>query len=183
MLTIVVPKTQLWDDETGHFVYLKNDVTLNMEHSLIAISKWESMYKKAFLTDKPKTRGEMVDYIKCMTINKNVPELAWRCLTKENMSQIEEYIKDPHTATCIKQREGEGRGGRGDVLTSEYIYYLMTAAQIPWEAQTWHINRLLTLIRVYALKQEKPKKSRPGDVNKRNAALNAARRAKSGSRG
>lgn len=173
MLTISVPATEIFDEIRDEFVYVEA-CALQLEHSLISISKWESKWCKPFLVNKDKTSEEIIDYIKCMTLNKHVDNNVYRCLTQSNISQINDYIGAPMTATYFSTPE---RGGKnGEQITSELIYYWMIALNIPFECQKWHINRLLTLVRVCNIKNQPPKKMSKRDIISRNAALNAARR-------
>lgn len=174
MLQITIPSRELWDESTNEFVITKEQ-TLQLEHSLISISKWESKWKKAFLTKQEKTHEETIDYIKCMTLNQNVDPNVYNYLTNENIRQINSYIDAPMTATYFSEEKGS-RGGRGEQITSELIYYWMIALQIPFECQKWHLNRLLTLVRVCNIKNQPPKKRSRREIMSRNAALNAARR-------
>lgn len=173
MLQITVPANELWDGEKCEFIPVKEQ-TLQLEHSLISLSKWESKWNKAFFSKKEKTYEETIDYIRCMTITQNVKQEVYQVLTKENFEEINKYIEAPMTATTFSNQHG-GRGGR-EVITSELIYYWMIALNIPFECQKWHINRLLTLIRVCEIKNTPPKKMSRNEIMSRNAALNAARR-------
>ena len=86
------------------------------------------------------------------------------------------------TATTITERNKKGQ--QRQVITSELVYYYMTAYQIPFDpCQKWHFNRLMTLIRVCDAKQQKPAKMKQSDIAKRNRARNAARKARYGTRG
>lgn len=186
MLRITVPASEaveMWDEESQQFVYTKatKEQTLMLEHSLVSLSKWESKWCKAFLTKQPKTEEETIDYIKCMTITPNVDPEVYSRLTRENFKQIEEYIAAPMTATCFSE-DRSSKAGR-ETVTSELIYYWMIALQIPFECQKWHLNRLLTLVRVCNIKNEPPKKRSKRDIMSRNAALNAARRKQLNSKG
>lgn len=174
MLQITIPSRELWDESTNEFVITKEQI-LQLEHSLISISKWESKWQKAFLTKQEKTYEETIDYIKCMTLNQNVDPNVYNYLTNDNIRQINAYIDSPMTATYFSEEKG-GRGGRGEQITSELIYYWMIALQIPFECQKWHLNRLLTLVRVCNIKNQPPKKRSRREIMSRNAALNAARR-------
>lgn len=173
MLRITVPSRELWDERTQEFVKTKEQ-TLQLEHSLVSLSKWESKWNKAFLAKGDKTYEETIDYIKCMTLTQNVPPEVYNYLTKENIRQINEYIDAPMTATYITE-EKSGKG-KGEVVTSELIYYWMIALNIPFECQKWHLNRLITLVRVCNVKNSPPKKRSKRDIASRNAALNAARK-------
>lgn len=173
MLVITIPATEEFDEAKGEFVYVKEQ-TLQLEHSLISISKWESKWCKPFLSKQEKTFEETIDYIKCMTLNKNVSDDVYSCLTQANVNAINDYIGAPMTATYFSNND---RGKRNnEQITSELVYYWMIALNIPFECQKWHINRLLTLIRVCNIKNQPPKKMSRREIISRNAALNAARR-------
>lgn len=181
MLRIYVDGTEFFDESKNEFVRVDGR-QLTLEHSLLSLSKWEAIWKKPFLTDEEKTPEEYLDYIKCMTITQNVDPLLYRCLSKENFEQIKEYIHDPHTATTINSVGPPT--GRHRKITSELIYYWMIANNIPTEYEKWHLNRLLTLIRICAIENnpDKKKMSRK-DIYNQNRQLNAARRAKYNTRG
>lgn len=187
MLTITIKKKEdAWDPVSETFESLDRDWTIQLEHSLISISRWEAIHKKPYLSnDEKKTPDEILDYIRCMTITPNADPHIYKFLSKENLKDIEQYINDPHTATWFNDRATGGRGSkmRSEVLTSELIYYYMIANDIPWEAQKWHINRLLTLIRVCGVKNEGGGKMSKKDILSRNSALNKARRMAMGSKG
>lgn len=156
-------------------------VTLKLEHSLVAISKWESKWNKAFLGKREKTREETLDYIRCMTLNEYVDPIVYSELTNADLYKVKEYLEAKMTASCLPERD---KGESGDTVTSELIYYWMVALQIPFECQYWHLNRLLTLIQICNMKNnpDKRKMSRE-ELLARNRALNAERRAKYHSRG
>ena len=176
MLIIKVPPLELWNEKTQEFIQTKGQ-TLQLEHSLVSLSKWESKWNKAFLTKNEKSSEETRDYIRCMTITQNVNSDVYQRLTTENIDTINKYIESPMTATYFSS---EGKKGRinGDQVTSELIYYWMIALNIPFECQKWHLNRLLTLIKVCNIKNQPPKKRSRADILRRNASLNAARRNK-----
>ena len=174
MLQIKVPLTsEGWDEERQEFVEPEYK-TLQLEHSLISLSKWESKWCKCFFSKESKTAEETIDYIKCMTLTQNVKQDVYDHLTKENIDEINKYIEAPMTATHFYE-DKNNRPSR-EAITSELIYYWMIALNIPFECQKWHINRLLTLIRVCNVKNQPPKKMSKRELMSRNAALNAARR-------
>ena len=175
MLRIIIPSTEMWDEVNEKFVDSKEQV-LQLEHSLVSLSKWESKWCKPFLSKENKTFEETIDYIRCMTINQHVPDEVYNCLTGENIREINEYISAPMTATRFSN-DVIGKGSR-EQITSELIYYWMIALNIPFECQKWHINRLLTLIRVCNIKNQPSKKMSRREIMSRNTALNAARRKK-----
>ena len=181
MLQIVVPiSPEGWDEKKQEFVEPKT-VKLRLEHSLVSLSKWESKWCKPFLSDDEKTPEETIDYIKCMTLTQNVDPDVYNHLTQDNIKEIMDYINAPMTATTF--REDKAKGRNREVVTSELVYYWMVAMNIPFECQKWHLNRLMTLIRVASIKNEPQKKMSKGDTMRRNAELNAARKARMNTRG
>jgi hypothetical protein len=180
VLTIVIPETEEFDPVTSTFTIEKKEV-LSLEHSLVSLSKWESKWKKPFLSGQDKTLEETIDYIRCMTISSNVSPEAYYALTRRDVKLIESYMNDPMTATTISNNKVKNNR---DIITSELIYYWMTELGIPFQpCEKWHINRLLMLIEVCSLKRQKPKNMSPAAIARQNHALNAARRAKHHSRG
>lgn len=185
MLRITIPSVvhEQFDESTNEFIYttVSKEQTLQLEHSLVSLSKWESKWCKPFFSNKDKTDEEIVDYVKCMTLTQNVDPNVYNHLTVNNLNEILNYINAPMTATTFSADRGN-KGGR-EIVTSELIYYWMIALNIPFECQKWHINRLLTLIRVCNIKNAPPKKMSKNDLMRRNAALNASRRKQMHSRG
>lgn len=174
MLQLVIHLTpDGWDEEKEEFVKGETQI-LQLEHSLLSVSKWESKWCKPFLAKGTKTDEEAMDYIQSMTLNKNVDPRVYDKLTTAHIEQINKYIGAPMTATTFTE-DKNGKRNR-EIITSELIYYWMVALNIPFECQKWHLNRLLTLIRVCNVKNAPPKKMSKRDVMSRNAALNAARR-------
>ena len=173
MLQITIPAVELWDERKQEFITTKEQ-TLQLEHSLVSISKWESKWCKPFLSKQEKTFEETLDYIKCMTITQNVDPEVYNYLTNENIEEINKYIEAPMTATYFSD-DKTAKSSR-EQITAELIYYWMIALNIPFECQKWHLNRLLTLIKVCNIKNQPPKKLSKKEIMSRNAALNAARR-------
>ena len=180
MLHIIVPGQELFDEEKNEFIQTKEQ-TIALEHSLVSLAKWEAKWRKPFLSTNEKTYEETIDYIRCMTLTQNVsPDIYYR-LTIENLSTIDAYIEEPMTATWFSQNK-KGKKSR-EKVTAELIYYWMITLNIPFECQKWHLNRLLTLIRVCSVKNEKPKKMKASEWANERAALNAARRKKFNTKG
>jgi hypothetical protein len=180
MLTIVVLGVEMFDDESQEFT-TKDDVTLELEHSLVSLSKWESRHEKPFLGKTEKTSDEVLDYIKCMVLTPNVPDQVFSKFSEENYTQINDYIEAKMTATWFNEVPGAPKSR--DVITAELVYYWMVVFQIPFECETWHLNRLFTLIRICNVKQSKPKKMSRSEIAARNRELNAQRRAQLGTSG
>lgn len=181
MLRITIPDTESWDEGKEEFVVTWKGRTLQLEHSLISLSKWESKWCKPFLSNKAMSREETMDYIKMMTITPNVSPDTYEHLTDENIEQIKEYINAPMTATTFSD-DKSGKASK-ETVTAEVIYYWMIALQIDLEWEKRHLNRLLTLIKVCNIKNSPPKKKSKKDIMSQNAALNAARRKQLNSRG
>lgn len=186
MLQLVVPpasESEFWDEKNSEFITLPafKGATIQLEHSLIAVSKWESKWHKSFSSTKEKTAEEFLDYIRCMTLTKEVKQEVYDHLTIDNFKQIDAYIKDPMTATTIKKKPGRGPSRR--VVTSEQIYSWMIDAEIPFTCEKWHLNRLLTLIEVRNATANPGKKMSPKSILKSNSSLNAARRSQMHSKG
>jgi hypothetical protein len=180
MLTIVVPGVEMFDESTNEFV-TKDDTTLELEHSLVSLSKWESEYEKPFLGKETKTTEEVFAYIKLMTLTPNIPPEVYLKLSQENILAVNKYIEAKMTATWFS--DPPGAPPSKEVITAELIYYWMITFQIPFECQYWHINRLFTLIRVCNAKQSKPKKMSRAEIAARNRELNARRREQLGTSG
>lgn len=182
MLRIEVPMTaEGWDEKKRQFVEPKIRV-LELEHSLISLSKWESTWHKPFYSKKKKTAEEVLDYIKCMTISKNVEPEVYHRLTDENIEAINEYIENSMTATTFSPNSNTQVGR--ETITAELIYYWMLVLNIPFEeCQKWHINRLITLIKVCDVKNTPAKKRSNNQIIQDYAAINEVNRKKFNSKG
>ena len=180
MLTIVVPLTQRYDEETNEFV-VHDSVKLELEHSLVSLSKWESFFKKRFLSEEPKTTEETFWYIKMMTLTPEVPEVVFNSLTEEHVTEIDAYIGAKMTATTFPEQPDSGNGR--DKISAELIYYWMITLNVPFECQYWHLDRLLTLIKVCNVKNAPAKKRSKAEMAAERRKLNAQRRSQTGSSG
>lgn len=179
MLRITIPACEYFNEETSEFIEMKEQM-LQLEHSLVSLSKWESKWHKPFLDDKEKSLEETIDYIRCMTLTQNVDPLVYSRLTPKNIKEINDYLSNPMTATTFG--EDKSKSTNREIITSELVYYWMIALNIPFECQKWHLNRLLTLIRVCNVKNQPEKKLSQNELLRRNAALNAERRKQFGKR-
>lgn len=184
MLWIDVPLTQEgWDDENEVFIEPKIQ-RLQLEHSLVSLSKWESKWCKPFLSKDNKTEEETLDYIRCMTITQNVDPDVYNHLTNDIVDEVNRYIDAKMTATWFSEREKNKAGkSSAEQVTSEIIYYWMIAQNIPFKCEKWHLNRLLTLIRVCDIKGQPDKKMSKREAIDQTRTLNKARRAKRRAKG
>lgn len=173
MLRITIPEIEQYNEETEEFIISKAQV-LQLEHSLVSLSKWESKWCKPFLTKKEKTVEESIDYVRCMTLTQNVDPEVYTRITPDIVDQVAKYIEAPMTATTFSSKSNQPTSH--EVVTAELIYYWMVAYNIPFECQKWHLNKLMTLINVCSIKNEPPKKMGKKALMNRNTALNAARR-------
>lgn len=178
-LSITIPGVESWDDEKQVFVY-SEECRLVLEHSLVSLTKWESVFKKSFIALGPKTPEETLAYIHAMSLDDSVPgEVLFR-LTEDNVKEINEYIESSMTATTF--RDMPGRPSR-EIITNDIIRYWMVSYQIPLEYENRHLNQLFTLIRVISEKNKPQKKVSASEAAAQRSALNAQRRAQYGTAG
>lgn len=182
MLKVTISPNRYWDPQTERFfMYPERPVTLQLEHSLVSISKWESRWNKPFLHKmKERTDEEMRDYIRCMTLTQNVDPGLYQMLPDDIIREVSGYMNASMTATTFSNRQE--RPGR-EIITSELVYYWMTSFGIPFSCEKWHFNRLMTLIKICSIRNGPEKKMSANEIRNRNRALNAQRRKASGSRG
>lgn len=186
MFKLTITGEERWDDDKEEFIPAIKPVTLQLEHSLISLSKWEQIYNKPYLSTDLNYE-ETIEYIKCMTITQNVDDSVYSRITPEQIKEVANYIQSPMTATWFNGESATSphRGGkmRGEIITAEVVYYWMITANIPVEFEKWHLNRLLTLIRVIGEKNKPPKKMSQSEITRRYAELNAQRKAKMHTKG
>lgn len=189
MLNLKVPAHEAFDEKTN-IISETPECVLTLEHSLVSISKWEAKWHKPFLdNDKnapKKTSEEIVDYIKCMTITQNVNPNVYAYIAKDKtiVNQINDYISNPMTATTFtSNRSPQVKGRSNQKMTSELIYYWMVNFNIPFDCQKWHINRLLTLIRICNIYGDSGKKMSKREILSQNRSLNALRKSRIGTHG
>ena len=175
MLKLTIGGTEHFDERTNEFVVVEG-TDLELEHSLVSLSKWESLTNKVFLSKEQRTPEELMLYIICMIISPDYPDNITELITNSQINRVKAYIESPHTATKFSSELVSK--SVGETITSELIYYWMTAFNIPTEYETWHLNRLFTLIRVCSIKNSKPKKMSPREIAQRNRKLNEERKAK-----
>jgi hypothetical protein len=179
VLKITVRLSESYDEDKQEFV--SEDFDLELEHSLISLSKWESEFEKAFLGKGEKTDEEIMGYVKAMILTPDFPPEVFEKLSLENINAINAYIDRKMTATWFNEPK-KGAISR-ETITSELIYYWIVSYQIPWEVERWHLNRLFTLIKVFNAKNEKPKKTSRAEAAAQRRALNEQRKVQMGTRG
>ena len=171
MLEVDIPNTEFFDEATSSFVVLKGSKLL-LEHSLISVSKWEAKWHQPFLHGSEKTPEQMLDYVRCMSIGRPPEYDVLNRLPPDVVQRISDYIEDPMTATTFSD---SNRGGSREIITSELVYSWMVAMAVPFECEKWHLNRLLTLIRIISIKNAPEKKMSRAEIAARNRELNAQR--------
>lgn len=179
MLKVLIPACEQYNELTNEFFTIPAQ-ELVLEHSLVSISKWEMKWHKPFIDENPKTQLESEDYIKCMTLTQNVDPRVYANIPADIYKQISDYIDNPATATKFSKNNGPKSR---EIVTSELIYYWMVALNIPFECQKWHLNRLLTLIRVCNIKNAPAKKMSKSEIMAQNRALNESRKKKYNTKG
>lgn len=191
MLKITIPGNEYWDSVKEEFSTVPG-ATLTLEHSLLAVSKWEAKWHRSFLNDGPKTEKEFLYYIQCMVIDEDFDPFVLRGITRKNLEDIREYLQDTQTATWFGKTDSYlNRDAQTpskpkknhEVITTELIYYWMVALQIPFECERWNLNRLMVLIRVCNEKNQPSKKMSKKQLMSRNTSLNQLRRQQLNSKG
>lgn len=180
MLKITVPGIELYDEVREEFT-TADGFTLELEHSLVSLAKWESIFEKPFLSKDPKTDAEVMAYIQAMLVTPDVPADVFSRFSQGTFEQINQYIDARMSATWFSDKD---KGARSrEIITAELIYYWMISFQIPMECQYWHLNRLFTLIRIFNIKNAPQKKMSRSEIAARNRELNAQRKAQLGTSG
>lgn len=187
MIDICIPKSEVIDEETGRIYRAKKDWTLTLEHSLISVQKWEAKWHMAFLNRGTSTFEQTIDYVRCMTLTPNVPDEIYYCIPQSELKRVLEYVDDPMSATKVNDdsstQKSFGKKIGKDVITAEVIYYWMISLNIPTEYRKWHLNQLLTLIRVINAKNQPKKKRRMKDVLEEYRSINEANKARFNTKG
>lgn len=172
MLELEIPSVELFDENKNEFIKIDSQI-IKLEHSLHALSKWESKWKKPFL-NSTKSVEETNDYVNCMVLTENVNPYFVYAMTNEMFEKINSYIEHDMTATWFS-KSGTNKHSR-EIITAEVIYYWMISLNIPMECEYWHLNKLLTLIRVCNEKNSPKKKMSKSEILKRNRELNEQRK-------
>lgn len=177
MITVTIPAAELFDESKEEYIYTK-ETAITLEHSLVSVSKWESKWEKPFLSGEKLSGDKLISYIQCMTTTQNVDPNVYKVIPASILKEIEDYISSKQTATWFRD---DKRSASRRTVTSELIYFWMINYGIPFECQKWHLNRLVTLIRV--CQEETKANSKNGNSNqaaalKERQALNELRKSK-----
>jgi hypothetical protein len=182
MLSITIPAQEIFNEATSEFSELP-EIKLELEHSLVALSKWESEFEKPFLTPEEKSTEEAIGYIRAMTLTDNVPDEAYKRLGNKQFEEINAYIEAKMTATWFTDHGRAKKPASREIVTSELIYHWMIDHQVPKECEVWHLKRLITLIEVRSKKNAPPKKMSKSEMLAQRDKINAERKARMGSSG
>lgn len=183
MLSIIIPENEYWNPFKEEFIYTKKTV-LNLEHSLISVAKWEGEYQKSFFDENKHSMEEIMNYIKCMTLDKGVDESVYLGINQEILATILAYMNKPMTAATFNDKQRRRPGRSGEKTTAETLYWMMAELGIPYDpCEKWHINRLFALIHFCQVKQTPGKKMPKDKILSDNMSLNALRRAKLNTKG
>lgn len=181
-ITVCIPAgSEAYNSVTDEIFSVDKDCYIVLEHSLVSLHKWEQKWHDAFLDKRlTKTPEQILHYLHCMTLTKNVDPRLYYLIPKSEGERIKKYIEDPMTATKLSINE---RHTRTEIKTAEVIYSDMIQLGIPYECRKWHLNSLLMLIQTCAEKQKPEKQMSRSAILSQNRALNKARRAKWNSKG
>jgi hypothetical protein len=181
VLELTVVLSEFYDEENEKFI--TNKVKLQLEHSLLSVSKWESEFETPFLVPGQKTEEQVLGYIRCMILTPDYPLETLEALSKDPVSlqKIHKYWNATMTASSVPEEKNPAPSR--ERITSELIYYWMSKYQIPWEAENWHLSRLFMLIKIFGVKETPPKKQNTAESLADRKAENARRRAAANSRG
>lgn len=182
MLEMTISEKEFYQEHTSKFIQIP-ECKVTLEHSLISLAKWESKWQVPFFDGKPKTPTQNLDYIRCMVVGNIKDDRIFDHLSEEEVLQIQSYMAAPMTATTFSERNKSKRKVKKETMTAEVIYARMCTHNISFECQKWHLNRLLTLIRVCDLRDSPPEKMSKKETSMWYAEQNANRRAKYGTRG
>lgn len=180
MLKITIEAEEFFNEETSNF-FTAPGAQLELEHSLVSLSKWEAIHQKPFLSGGEKTPEELLSYVMLMVLDEYVDTSVLQRAGPKVMTDIQQYIDSTQSATTFGNLPKSP--STGETITSELIYYWMVAFNIPFVCETWHLNRLFALIRICNIKNSKPQKISKQEQAQQYRDLNAARRAKTGSKG
>lgn len=176
MITVNVKDREIYFEDRNEFHTIEGG-EFHLEHSLHSITKWETKYLKSFVMTE-KTTEELMDYFSMMNLDES-RYLDPLGLTNDQIQKIVEYIEKPKTAQTFKEDNSQNKAGASkEIVTSDLVYYWMSALQLPFECQYWNFDRLIALIRLASIKNAPEKKETKAEALKRTRATNLAMRAK-----
>lgn len=183
MLTLTILGEQNWDTEKEEFVYT-DSIVLELEHSLVSLSKWEAFWEKPFMGPEEKSTEETLGYIQAMCLTPDVPPEVFQSLRQEHIAEVNDYINAKMSATWFTEAPGGKKAPKRDIITAEVLYYWIFSAEIDAKiAETWHLNRLFTLLKVFNEKNAPTKTMNKRDAAAQRRMINEQRRAKHGTTG
>jgi len=157
-------------------------VELTFEHSLVSLSKWEAFYEKPFYSKESQTEEETKKYLLFMLLPENLPIDFSSWITAKHVEVVQEYINSKQTATTFTEVP-DGRPST-ETITNEVIYSWLVTFGIPFHpVETWHLNRLMTIVKIMGIKSTKPKKMTRSQQAEKYRKLNEQRRKDLGTTG
>lgn len=172
-------------NETKQEFYYTNPCVVMLEHSLLSVAKWESKWKKPFLSsrkDDVLTNAALYDYFRCMEVEPCIESMWPVSLSPSQYQKLLKYIDEEQTATKFYSYKKDKTLSR-QTITSELIYYWMASLNIPFECERWHLSRLLTLIHIASVKGQTGKKMTQKETMQMYAELNEKRKRQYNTRG
>ena len=157
-------------------------IHLEMEHSLLSISKWESKWKIPFVECQNMTPEQFIDYCRCMTINRQKDQNVYQYLMNVDAQKIGDYMADSMSARILSKKNSR-KGQNRTRMTSDYFYYMMIQLGIPFECEKWHFGRLMALIDCCQANSGNEPPMSYRERQKYYAELNAQRRRMLGTKG
>lgn len=186
-----IPKQEYFDNLIQEFITVEgrhiDAIHLQLEHSLMSVAKWESKWHKPFARDDSMTGEELMDYVRCMTINQQKNPRVYEDLTQDALTQIIEYMNNPQSAWEISPKKKSKKPKKAE--PAEMIYFAMIQYGVPLECEKWHFNRLLALLDYCDSKGGgspgggSPKKRSEREIMEMYRALNEKNRKKYNSKG
>lgn len=182
MLELHLPETEFFDRANSKIIRVP-EVTLHLKHSLLTLSKWETIWEIPFLGEGKKTTEQLYSYVNIMA-GGDLDELTLSRLTSEHYEKLNAYLSSKQSATWFSESPNQRRSTQ--TVTSELIYFWMTTYNIPFECENWPFPRLMNLIRIASIKNDpdagKKKRNKSQMLSER-AMLNKKRREQYGTTG
>lgn len=161
-------------------IFGDEEVEVEFEHSLLALSKWESKHQTPFLSSAPKEQLQLFEYFECMIVTPGVDPNIVYAIAPEDLVLLEQYLEYKPTASSVPRTQVRNNN---EITTSELIYYWMVALKIPFVAESWNIHRLLMLVEIANFKQQPAKKQSTAEAVSKWKEQNAKNKARFGTDG